>query len=139
VVTPTSGSEESGFLFDTSVVIAAFRNERAVADRLRKVPATSLFIPTIVLGELTFGALASSRVEENLRRLWDFETTANTLPCDAAAARFYGEIKSDLKRRGSPLPENDIWIAAIARQHRLTLVTRDTHFARVAGLEVESW
>jgi len=51
----------------------------------------------------------------------------------------YGEIKSKLHRAGRPLPENDIWIAAIALQHDLTLATRDGHFAAIEGLRTILW
>lgn len=129
----------SGLLFDTSVVIAAFAEDVAVTGRLRRLPADLLFVPAIVVGELAFGALVSSRVTENLARLSEFAAAANTLPCDAETAGHYAEVKAHLKRIGRPIPENDVWIAAIARQHRLTLVTRDTHFEHVTGLGLEHW
>ncbi|MBN1284239.1 MAG: PIN domain-containing protein [Anaerolineae bacterium] len=50
-----------------------------------------------------------------------------------------GEIKNELQAKGRPIPENDIWIAAIAKQHDLTLATRDAHFGAVDGLQTETW
>ena len=64
---------------------------------------------------------------------------AAVLPCDRATAARYGELKAALRAQGTPIPENDLWIAALARQHALTLVTRDAHFAGVRGLVVERW
>jgi tRNA(fMet)-specific endonuclease VapC len=61
------------------------------------------------------------------------------LPCDATTARLYGEIKASLRSKGRPIPENDIWNAAVAQQHGLSLVTRDEHFNNVAGLAAEAW
>jgi tRNA(fMet)-specific endonuclease VapC len=61
------------------------------------------------------------------------------LGCDTATARQYGRIKNALRARGRPIPDNDIWIAAIALQHDLTLLSRDRHFGAVAGLVVETW
>ena len=58
---------------------------------------------------------------------------------DTNTAREYGEIKSALQAEGRLIPENDIWIAAIAQQHDLTLVTRDEHFKEVKHLKVEVW
>ena len=59
---------------------------------------------------------------------------------DSETGRFYGEIKACLHDRGRPLPENDIWLAAIANQHRLMLATRDKkHFAEIEGLNWEVW
>ena len=56
-----------------------------------------------------------------------------------ATARRYGTIKNELRRKGRPIPENDIWIAATAIEHALVLVTRDDHFRETDGLEIEAW
>jgi tRNA(fMet)-specific endonuclease VapC len=61
------------------------------------------------------------------------------LACDLSVAQEYGRIKSMLKARGTPLPENDIWIAAIAARHGLIVVTRDRHFHEIEELSVVSW
>lgn len=61
------------------------------------------------------------------------------LACDAETARLYGEVKNSLRKKGHPIPENDIWIAATALQHGLILVSRDEHFAEVEGLRAEKW
>ncbi len=61
------------------------------------------------------------------------------LACDADTARQYGTIKHALRLKGRPIPDNDIWIAAIARQYHLMLVTRDTHFAEVDELLSQAW
>ncbi len=53
--------------------------------------------------------------------------------------KHYGSIKASLKRNGKPIPENDIWISALAIQHNLTLATRDNHFKEVEGLKIEEW
>jgi len=59
--------------------------------------------------------------------------------CQATTAQQYGDIKNQLRAKGRPIPENDIWIAAIAMQYQLTLVARDGHFHEVDGLQVEAW
>jgi len=51
----------------------------------------------------------------------------------------YGQIKSQLKSKGRPLPENDIWIAAIASQHSLKIITRDKHFNEIDSVSLEEW
>ena len=58
------------------------------------------------------------------------------LVCDTETARQYGRIKVELRRKGRPIPENDMWIAAVALQHGLTLATRDAHFDAIDGLTV---
>lgn len=130
---------QQSYLFDTNVVIASFETEKAVTQRLQELPAERLLIPVIVLGELRFGALGSSRAQENLKRLEDFASASNVLPCDETTARTYGEVKDTLRRRGRPIPENDVWIAALARQHDLVLISRNSHFEHVEGLHLERW
>jgi tRNA(fMet)-specific endonuclease VapC len=125
------------YLLDTNIVIALFANEIGVQQRLAE--ADEVFIPSIVVGELYYGAYKSARVEENLARLDTFVASNTILPCDTAMARQYGVIKNALRAKGRPIPENDIWIAAIAMQYHLTLVARDGHFQEVDGLVVEQW
>ena len=125
------------FLLDTNIVIALFANEAIVQQRLAE--ANEVFVPSIVLGELYYGARKSARVEENLARIDEFVASNTVLPSDAATAQQYGDIKSKLRAKGRPIPENDIWIAAIALQYQLTVVARDGHFHEVDGLWVEEW
>ena len=61
------------------------------------------------------------------------------LNADENTAQFYGSIVASLYKKGKPIPINDVWIAAIALQHGLTLVTRDKHFSEIEGLIIESW
>ena len=96
-------------------------------------------MPSIVLGELCFGARKSTQAQANLERIDEFAAHNVVLDCDTEAARRYGKIKNALRERGHPIPENDIWIAAIAMRHDLTRVTRDVHFNEVDELEVELW
>jgi tRNA(fMet)-specific endonuclease VapC len=91
------------------------------------------------LGELCFGAYKSGRVKENLARIDEYAANNVVLGCGIDTAYRYGEIRSALQRKGRPIPENDIWIAAIALQLDLTLVTRDTHFEEIDGLKVMTW
>ncbi len=125
------------FLLDTNIVIALTLGDGAVLDRLEN--DVTVYLSCIVLGELFFGAYRSARVEENLERVTEFAAQNAVLVCDTATARHYGRIKNRLRNAGRPSPENDIWIAALARQHGLTLVSRDTHFGEIEGLEVQAW
>ena len=122
-------------LVDTNVVIALFSGDPVAIERLEADPDMFLCVP--VLGELRYGALASSRVQENLTRLNWFSSTVPVLPCDSETALHYSAIRFGLRRKGRPIPENDIWVAAIARQHGLTLLTRDAHFSQIQDLDVE--
>ncbi|MDQ1352803.1 MAG: tRNA(fMet)-specific endonuclease VapC, partial [Acidobacteriota bacterium] len=96
-----------------------------------------VYIPVTVIGELYFGAFKSQKIEKNLESISNLLDTANVLDDNAETAKVYGEIKNNLKKKGKPIPENDIWIAAIARYNALTLLTNDEHFKEISDLTVE--
>ena len=125
------------FLLDTNLVIAIFAKEAKVQAHL--VSAAEVFIPAVVIGELYYGAYKSSRITENIAKVNQFAASNTVLVSDAATAQAYGQIKNALRAKGRPIPENDIWIAAIAMQYNLVLVTRDGHFGEVDGLAIETW
>ncbi|ACX52444.1 PilT protein domain protein [Ammonifex degensii KC4] len=125
------------FLLDTNIVIALFKGDASVRRNLAK--AEKVFIPAIVLGELYYGAYKSGQAERNLSRIEEFVGNIAVLACNAGTAREYGVIKNQLRAKGRPIPENDIWIAAVARQQGLVLVTRDDHFGEVEDLKLEKW
>ena len=122
------------YLLDTNVVIEIFQGKQHVLDRLNQIK--NIFIPSLVLGELYYGAFKSARAKENVVRINEFALKSEILSCDQHTGKIYGEIKADLKLIGRPIPENDIWIASIALQNGLTLLTRDSHFNHVPGLSV---
>lgn len=124
-------------LLDTNTVIALFAKDQVVAQRLSETD--EVFVPSIVLGELYYGAYNSARVEENIARLGAFAENSAILRCDSLTAKRYGQIKHGLKLSGAPIPENDIWISALAVQFGLLLITRDSHFGAVASLNIERW
>ena len=124
-------------LLDTNIVIALFADDDSVKENLSK--AEEIFIPNVVIGELFYGAHKSARAKDNLARIEDLASSSVILGCDTETARMYGEIKNNLRIKGHPIPENDIWIAAIAVQHNLTLVSRDAHFSEIENLKVVSW
>ena len=74
-----------------------------------------------------------------MSRIDRFAAVNEILHCDAKTAKYYGLIKQKLRQKGQPIPENDIWIAAIAQQYDLTLVSRDKHFSKIEGLQIEIW
>jgi tRNA(fMet)-specific endonuclease VapC len=125
------------FLLDTNIVIALFANDAKVTQNLQT--ALEIFLSITVLGELYYGAKNSARASQNLSTIHTFAKQVTLLSCDAVTAQYYGDIKSELRSKGQPIPENDIWIAATALQHNLTLVTRDNHFQSVTGLITDSW
>jgi len=95
-----------------------------------------VYLPAIVIGELRFGALHSSRVHENLDRITSLASSCTVLIIDETTSRSYAEIRLRLKAKGRPIPENDIWIAAVCLQHELPLACHDEHFGHVDGLQL---
>jgi tRNA(fMet)-specific endonuclease VapC len=124
-------------LLDTTVAVAHLRGVAAMSRRLAE--ARALYLPTIALGELHYGIRRSARPQENLRQLerWLRVTVPLAVSPDTAAR--YGALKQQLALAGTPIPENDLWIAALALEHDLPLATRDAHFSRVPGLKTLDW
>ncbi|MCL1471121.1 type II toxin-antitoxin system VapC family toxin [Argonema antarcticum] len=125
------------FLLDTNIAIAFLEGDTSVEQLC--VRAEAVFVSSTAIGELYYGAYKSGRVAENLARIEEFIATNNVLPSNTATANQYGQIRNLLRQKGRPIPDNDIWIAAVAMQHQLTLVSRDAHFQEVDGLVVEMW
>ncbi len=129
--------ETGRILLDTSVIVAALRRVPGMMERLRG--AAELLVPIAVLGELEYGAnLATPPARQHEAVRMFMEGVTLVLPTARTAAE-YGRIKAALKTAGTPLPENDIWIAAVACEQRLPLPTRDAHFEVIAGLTVIDW
>jgi tRNA(fMet)-specific endonuclease VapC len=124
------------YLLDTVIVIAYFNRELSILQHLQE---SSFVVPSIVIGELYYGGYRSARAVDNVRQVQAFAASNTILPCNEVTAEFYGQIKQKLRSKGRPIPENDIWIAAIALQHRLPLVSRDAHFREIEGLSLAIW
>lgn len=125
------------FLLDTNIITSWIKGESSIADKVEK--ALAVYIPIIVLGELFYGASYSTKVQKNTAVIKKLSRRYKLLLIDEATTIEYGKIKSSLRKKGLPIPENDIWIAAIAIRHKLTLVTRDKHFNEVIGLKLKAW
>jgi tRNA(fMet)-specific endonuclease VapC len=122
-------------LLDSNVAIALFRHDAGVQQALWA--AQRIFIPVIVVGELFAGALKAGQAQQERARIKALLASGQVLDCDVETAEHYAQVKDELRRRGRPIPENDVWIAALARQHGLTLASRDGHFDEVGGLRRE--
>lgn len=125
------------FLLDTNIVLALFANDQAVVEQIED--ADEVFIPSIVLGELYYGARRTGNSRENIAWVYEFAQSNAILLCDAETARWYGVLKDLLRQKNGLLPENDVWIAALALQYGLILVTRDPQFHEVTNLKIVYW
>jgi tRNA(fMet)-specific endonuclease VapC len=125
------------YLLDTNAVICFLNGNEEMTRRLES--GVEVFLSTIVLGELYFGAAKSTQTAENFSRIAEFALGNTLLPCDLGTAQHYGVLKWELRTKGKPIPENDVWVAATALQHGLTIVTSDKHFDGIRNLTVEDW
>jgi predicted nucleic acid-binding protein len=101
--------------------------------------AERLAVPVIVLGEYRLGILQSRRRTEYENWLREWIEAVTVLNIDEETTRHYAAIGLELKRSGKPIPANDLWIAALCRQHSLPLISRGRHFDEVRGLERIAW
>jgi tRNA(fMet)-specific endonuclease VapC len=125
------------YLVDSNLWIGLLRNDAQASSHLATL-AEVYFCPH-VLGELFAGVYKSQLVQANLGQLTALLHQGKRLVTDAATAEQYGQLKEMLRKQGTPIPINDIWIAATAIQHNLTLVTRDSDFDAISQLTKERW
>jgi tRNA(fMet)-specific endonuclease VapC len=119
---------------DTNAYSALIRGHRDVATLIRR--AESILVPAVTAGELLYGFRAGTRFDENSTRLAAFLATPSVdlLPVTLTTADRFGRIAAKLREKGTPIPTNDIWIAAQAMDVGADLLSSDTHFSAVDGL-----
>jgi len=122
---------------DTSVAVRFLNGDTTVTEKVLALP--EIFLPTIVVGELLFGAENSTRPLKNLPRYLEFITACIALPVERETAAVYARTRLALKRKGRPIPMNDVWISAQCLEHGWVLVTDNTDFDCVDGLILEHW
>ncbi|MCP5118257.1 MAG: type II toxin-antitoxin system VapC family toxin [bacterium] len=124
-------------ILDTNALSAVADGDRTLQPILRE--ATEFAVPVIVLGEFRYGIRRSRHRALYEQWLTESIPSYRVLTVDEETAERYADIRDNLKRRGCPIPANDLWIAALARQHSLPLVSRDQHFDSVPGLKRVGW
>ncbi|HZK81611.1 MAG TPA: type II toxin-antitoxin system VapC family toxin [Humisphaera sp.] len=124
-------------MLDTNALSAMADRDKALEHCLGSAP--TLALPVIVLGEYRYGI-------RNSRHRATYESWLNerlsffeVLPIETATAETYAELRHELRALGKPVPENDLWIAALARQYSLTIVSRDRHFTSIPKVRLLSW
>jgi len=124
-------------VLDTNIAIAFMAGDRLIRQRI--ADADQVILSIVVVGELFFGAHRSGRLEHNLKRAEELAANSEVVDVTMETARNYGVIKTALRRKGTPIPDNDIWIAAVAQQYGAAIATRDSHFDSVENLAVVRW
>jgi tRNA(fMet)-specific endonuclease VapC len=119
---------------DTTAYVAFKQNVSALVDYI--VKAERILFSPIVLAELMFGFRGGTKFKDNMADLNSFleHPAVELVQIGEVTADRYSRIAMDLKRRGSPIPTNDIWIAAQAIEHGAELITLDFHFEKINGL-----
>ena len=121
-------------MLDTNIVIDVMKHKVEVANKVDLLE--EYCISSVVLGELFTGVYRVLDRQKHLDKLNNFLKNCNVLNVDSVTAKIYGELYAALLNKGKPIPINDVWIAASAKQHDLTLITKDKHFAEIEGLDV---
>ena len=121
-------------LIDTNAYAAFKKNETDAVNTFKTVEYIGVNI--IVLGELFSGFMGGTREARNTKELDQFldSPRVHLVQVDEETAEFYARVYWDLKRKGKPIPTNDLWVAASAMRHGLALFTYDEHFDNIDGL-----
>ena len=124
-------------ILDTNALSAAADDDPAVIAILSR--SEQMAIPAILLGEYRYGIAQSRHRASYERWLTGLIQDCMVLDINEPTTHHYAQISVELKRMGNPIPTNDLWIAALCRQHSLPLLSRDQHFDLVAGIERIGW
>lgn len=124
-------------LLDTSAYSAMRRGDERLFEPIRE--ASAIFLTSVVIGELIYGFVAGRLEAQNRRLLGEFlqSERVEVLSVDEETGERYAVIRHHLRRQGTPIPTNDLWIAASAAQHGLKLLTLDGHFKDVPQILVQ--
>jgi predicted nucleic acid-binding protein len=124
-------------ILDTNGLSALAEGEPALDSVLRE--AAQVALPVIVLGEYRYGISLSRHRKHYEQWLAEYLASFRILDIDERTTVTYSAVRTELKKAGTPIPSNDVWIAALCRQHSLPLLSRDRHFDVVAGITRLEW
>ena len=125
-------------LLDTNIVIELFKGNSTITTFLETLEE-EINIPFAVLGELYLGAYRSANPKKHIKQINSFLERCNVLIADDETANHYALIKTALLQKGKPIPENDMWIAAVSKQFGLKFHTKDKHFKEIDNLNLQNW
>ena len=119
---------------DTDVAIKFLNGDETINNFLSKF--NKIYMPVIVAGELIFGALNSKHAEQNLARHKKLIQRTHVLDITENTANIYAKTRINLKKKGKPIPENDLWIASLCIEHNIPLTSNDLHFEYIDHLKL---
>ncbi len=120
---------------DTDIAIKFLNGDKTIEIFLSKY--SEIYLPVIVAGELIFGALNSKHAKENLIKHKKLISRTEILEIKETTANSYANTRLFLKKKGKPIPENDLWIASLCIEHNIPLISNDTHFGYIANLKLK--
>ncbi|MDF1613512.1 type II toxin-antitoxin system VapC family toxin [Desulfurivibrio dismutans] len=128
------------FLLDTDTVIYALKGDPAVQDNLRVHRHDPMYLSTVTMMELYYGAYKSQHIDANLAKLGTLENSFPLLAPGPETVASFGKLKAKLEGHGKRLADLDLIIAVTAITHNLTLISNNQkHFARIPGLKLSNW
>jgi len=128
------------YLIDTDIIIYSLKNDEHVKQKFRENQNIPKSISVITYGELIYGAKKSRHIEKNLAVAYRTAELFPVIDIDRSIMDVFGEIKSNLERKGNIIEDMDILIAATALSHNLILVTNNVnHFEKIKDLRIENW
>ncbi len=129
------------YLLDTDIIILWLNNKYPYLEgKIDQIPDNMIFISSITVAELFFGAYNSSKVQQNIELLENIIPEMNIICFDEECGKIFGKLKSELKKSGQLINDSDLFIASIAIKENLCLVTNNQkHFERISDLKIETW
>ena len=124
----------NGSVLETNVIVKLLNKDLAAISLVQKIE--NIFTSIVVVGELYYAAVNSAMCEANLKNFREALSCIDIIPVDDEICMSYAEIKLELKKKGKPIPDNDIWIAACAHAHGLSVATFDHHFSEISQIEL---
>ena len=124
-------------ILDTNALSAYLDRTAEAVEIVSEAP--EIAIPVIVAGEFVYGISQSRHREAYERSLQRMLDRCTVLDIEIETSRHYAAIRLELRAAGRPIPANDVWIAALSRQHAMPVMSRDSHFDSVGGLRRRTW
>ena len=128
------------YILDTDICIYWLKGNEHIEQKILSGGIDNIFVSFITVSELYYGAYKSERVDENLTMMRKLTDRINVIESDDAIIEAFGKLKASLENDGLIIDDADMFIAACALVHRLTMVTNNTkHFKRIKGLKLDNW
>lgn len=128
------------YLLDTNICVYWLKGNEQIEHKILSVGLDNVVLSFINVSEFYYGAYKSQRAEANLNLIRQLTTELNVVESDESISEVFGELKATLERAGTIIDDADLFIAACAKVHGLTLVTNNIkHFKRIKGLKLENW